>query len=1303
MFVGYAMTRISNFQLPPPANWQDFEDLCRDLWKEIWKDPNAQKNGRQGQSQHGVDIFGQPANGTKWEGVQCKGKDNYTDKALSEDEIVAEVAKAEAFVPNISSFTIATTGQRDTKVQQRARELTEERQLSGLFSVHVWSWPDILASLEEYPHLVQKHFPQLAPDTIALAEDLDELKGATHDILDQFAEVRAAVLSLPKTTMPPSPSYIDISAGLIPEYQAEIDHSRELLKSYRAKDADDYLEELRGRIWQGSPAPVRYRLLTNLGAAKGLLNKQEDSARLLVEALQYAPENDKALANAALGYLLLGANDRAVETARQALVLNPTNAIALSITLRASSWESPEEAAGSIPEPYRKFPEVANAIARLFAKHGNILEAKRWLEIAVENDTDDSPELKAELAVVSLKLIADDEASLNGMQLDDSKRRDALRSIELLTAAWNRVSDRSVRGVRIDWVVNRGLAKRLVGDIDGALDDINAGLEVAPGDTTFRKDLAVLLYEKGQHERAIDILKQVSSESPESLLVLAEVLARSDRLAEAIDSATRLQNRNAADGPKREARKLLVRLRAKMGDFSVASEILATILSEEPGNVSNLVVAAELARMSGDTERALTLLTQAALAVGPSTPLVHVVELADGFYDVGQFDRASATYESVVDSSVDTPLAFRLALSLYRGGSLGKALQICEGLYQRSGPTAPLSELLSAIYEEIGDLPKAREACDAFLNLQPTDTGMLLRLAVIDFRSDNMVAVDAFLDEGVNLKGLSMHRGLEYAWLLSERGRTKKAFSVSYELRRTFFNRPEAHLQYVGVFLRGDKADAEWLSVSTVESNVAVHIEDFTGRSEWYIVEDRPDPDPHKREFGLNHPLVVKLLGKVSGDEVTLVESPFSRVSGKVVEVKSKYVFAFQESIGSFEKLFPGQTGLWQTGLDKPGEPGAEPQPLGNFLEILGREQSRSLRVVEFYKRGILTIGAFAQLIGRDLFEVWSGLTSSPDPGLKCCVGSIDERNRAISVVSSGVKVVIDPIALMTAHNLQIVDLIESRFGKIGVAQSTADLIREVLSNRKGMQSKGYMVVSKQGEVFVRREITAKDVKRNQDYLEGVLRWISNACEILPCKAALDMPRSNRRRLEDIIGAPSVDSILLASEPGRLLYTDDRQLRSIARQEFGLEGIWTQVVLMAFKDAQVMPLARYNECVVDLCCLNYQHTSVDANALTAAAQRSHWARKAPLTPVLNALSHSDEMSAVIVSANFLYEMWKFRLLVEQREQTILAVLDAVTAGRKPSLIIPKLLKLVEARLRLVPSAFSEVASVTAKWQKVHIM
>lgn len=64
-------------QILPPKSWENFEDLCHQLFKAVWRDPYAQKNGRRGQKQHGVDIYGSPAADYHiYQGVQCKTKND---------------------------------------------------------------------------------------------------------------------------------------------------------------------------------------------------------------------------------------------------------------------------------------------------------------------------------------------------------------------------------------------------------------------------------------------------------------------------------------------------------------------------------------------------------------------------------------------------------------------------------------------------------------------------------------------------------------------------------------------------------------------------------------------------------------------------------------------------------------------------------------------------------------------------------------------------------------------------------------------------------------------------------------------------------------------------------------------------------------------------------------------------------------------------------------------------------------------------------------------------------------------------
>lgn len=58
--------------LPPPDDPGEFESLCLELWGELWGDSEAQKNGRRGQAQAGVDVFGKEDG--QWVGVQSKQK-----------------------------------------------------------------------------------------------------------------------------------------------------------------------------------------------------------------------------------------------------------------------------------------------------------------------------------------------------------------------------------------------------------------------------------------------------------------------------------------------------------------------------------------------------------------------------------------------------------------------------------------------------------------------------------------------------------------------------------------------------------------------------------------------------------------------------------------------------------------------------------------------------------------------------------------------------------------------------------------------------------------------------------------------------------------------------------------------------------------------------------------------------------------------------------------------------------------------------------------------------------------------------
>lgn len=139
-------------QLRKPENWQDFESLCKVLWGEIWNCPEIKKNGRTGQTQHGVDVYGTPQGETEYYGIQCKGKDDYTDAELTEKEIDKEIAKAMHFKPKLKKFYFATTANKDATIEEYIRLKDEESRKNGNFEIHLFSWEDIVDLIDENKH-----------------------------------------------------------------------------------------------------------------------------------------------------------------------------------------------------------------------------------------------------------------------------------------------------------------------------------------------------------------------------------------------------------------------------------------------------------------------------------------------------------------------------------------------------------------------------------------------------------------------------------------------------------------------------------------------------------------------------------------------------------------------------------------------------------------------------------------------------------------------------------------------------------------------------------------------------------------------------------------------------------------------------------------------------------------------------------------------------------------------------------------------------------------------------------------------
>ena len=1301
------MPQFSNLQVPPPKNWQDFETICWDLWRKIWHDPTAQKNGRQGQHQHGVDIYGRPDKGKLWAGVQCKGKDNYTNQKVTEEELREEVEKALKFDSPLSEFTIATTAPRDSNIQKLARLITDDHLDRGLFSVTVFFWEDIKDRLEDFRDVLEKYYPGLFINTEALKKEFMEIKEPIEDILKNQAHITGSLISL-KDDIKSSHHYnvFEITSGVTAEYNAELDYARELLKDNFPKRALTFLTKLKDRIWSQAPSNVRFRILTNIGAANLMLNNNHDAANLFIEALQYNPDDEKALSNTAIAYQILNNSDEAIRYANKVIEKNPANCQAYSVIVQASESEDFEIIIEKVPECYRNSTEISYAIGLIAIKKNLVTEAKNWLEIALKNNGTDTFDIKGTLGTVLLEKILNAQFSTHYAGLNKKAKKDVLRGIELLTEAWELVFNTDLRNSRISWIVNRAAGRKLLSQWQDGIKDINIALDIEPTNPSLIKYKAIFSANLNDNQTAIDLLNDIlwNDKTPEAAIILADIFRIEKRYSEALSILIELLQRNSDTKLTEDAKRLLIQtyIESKTPDsLEEAKRISNSMRAENPTSIPNLVDAATVSRSFGEKSDAISLLIEASKYISEDTKIIDLNALADEFYLLEQFEEASKLYEKFANKEIDTPLTRRLINSYYFAGDRGKALEICNLLRSIYGPLKYITEMETAIYEEIDNLPEAKTICEDYLKSFPDDFEMKLRLAILNFRSEDYNGVDTFLKGPFDINKLSLHSAHQLANLFSERKNNKEALEIMYETRRQFYNKSEAHSKYIGYFFFAERNGEQLTNIIKVAMDTAVCVETDSGTKEWYILDNREDADMQRKEINIKHSLARRLLGRAIGEEVILKESPISVEVGKVIEIKSKYVYALHESLENFEKLFPDAQGLWKVKVDLT----KKEESLKTILDQVSMQQDLVRQIEQLYKGHNITIGAFAELLGKNIIEVVGALMGNTEIGIKCCDGSKDEREHAINLLHSKPRIIIDIISLLTIYCLNCSNIIIKQFGKLGIAQSTIDLIKSIVDEREGVHAGGLLTIGKQGDQFIRQEISAEDMKRSAEYFKDILGWIDGNCDILPVRPALKINKNTRDDFNKTLGASFVDTILIASESGNLIYSDDAYLRAVAKNDFNVEGIWTQPLLMQSVKQDILEREKYNEIIVKLICSNYHYISIDEHIIIEAAKQAKWVPLYPYTKVIKILngSSSDEFSAINIVANCIYDFWKQPILPFNRDNLIDSLLNELTISRNRMKTIEKLKKILKVKLQLLPIIELNVNQLISLWGKINII
>ena len=128
---------------------------------------------------------------------------------------------------------------------------------------------------------------------------------------------------------------------------------------------------------------------------------------------------------------------------------------------------------------------------------------------------------------------------------------------------------------------------------------------------------------------------------------------------------------------------------------------------------------------------------------------------------------------------------------------------------------------------------------------------------------------------------------------------------------------------------------------------------------------------------------------------------------------------------------------------------------LHSILDMV-KSRSKEIRKFEDYYIGHpLPMGAFANRIGRSLFQTWAALMQHARLKVRVAFGTTEEQQDEIRTVTNSESVSIDLFALLSLHHLNLLHLLPKMFKHVFVHSSLLDVIvidlRDIQQHPEGL------------------------------------------------------------------------------------------------------------------------------------------------------------------------------------------------------------------------------------------------------------
>lgn len=1226
-----------------PSTPEEFESLCRELYKVHHDCPTLQRHGRRGHRQHGVDLFGVSRRDRAMYGIQCKLHEHGKKCTLA--EIDEEIEKAKTFSPKLDHFIVATTAPRDPELQRHLAQVTSDHLGKDLFDVVIASSDELDELLNLYPGVANLFYPSPKADS----------QEALH-LLKSMASNLATII--------------------VPGAERTLSAALEALQSGKPQSALALFDQIqREPSWHSLATDTKFKVLANSGVALIALAREEEAARCFQDAAVASPEHAKAPELVILANILLDRRDQAFRNAVELRQQQPasTRAAALWI-ISAPADISVADLRKELDPALLDDAEVQRALAASACQAKDFVLAEEHALRAVEL----MPSWVDALAIAASVLVAReaiDPSSPTGAGLAEPSRERIKRAISLGMRALAALPPEGSSELRAPIKLDLARASRLLGDMEAAKRWLYGAVQDAPTDSSIITSYASFLDSEDQHSEAIALLEGIPEESRPEHYPLILALALKDRGSpEDLERAIQLLSK-AISGPALPAQlaghctDLLLDMIDKPSS-ELASQLqctLACLPSHGIAGVDFESFQALLHLRLGDTSEASRIALLAKSKALPETDKDTSSRIADVLDWLGQPQESLALWLLVAPRQRVNRYTYRLLDAARRSANTKATLELTRSLRAAGVFDVGCIDYEMAALEENNSLDEALLILEECRRLHPGEPAYSIYHALFSIRRHGSRVAIARTDVP-DPTTVNSHQGRAIVHALRNSATPSEACLYAYDLLRAHKNDFEANAAMIASLLPMTGPEFTLARPTKVTADCAVEFRrKDTGVAQRIVVLPEPmPPDPWGDEYSLNHPLAAPLLDRSAGEDATLPDSLGGTIAVTVLAIMPKTVHRYQQTLDTIGTRFPEQSFVRQVPLPNSPTGALDVQPL--LLE-LDKKYERGKELLSYYRTRKLTTFMLSRAIGISQVEVFEALIAEKGMPVYCNSGNPQEIDRAIGVAKTASTVVLDLTSIITLWKCGLLERTLRGPLTCVTSEGTIQSIQDVLFAVRTGGPSGFASKDESGYHLV--EFTPEQLRARVDDLEQLMRLLEEACNVEGGLAIIELPEARRQELLEVLGRPTTECIAISLRPGHVLVADDWAIGGVAHEKLKARYCWTQILLLEYLSRGALTPSLFHGATADMALRGYDITMIDSKTLLFAGEDCRWDYgNLRFSAVMDRLSDPRVADSFVylTASEVLRFAWRIALLRTQRDAVVRMLLERL-AKRSRGVVI----------------------------------